>query len=129
MTEIKTCVDGYNLRLIIVGVKITATMARWYAVAYRCHARLTPTLLNLAVKHIYQIYPIGRRVNDPQDGEFIYIYILPPPQSDIKSRLRVGAVHICHTQSVNAINVNIVWFVEHACTNLITYISCFTLLL
>ena len=47
VNTIKTLVDGYYLRLISVGVKSTDTMARWCAVACRCHARLIPTLVEL----------------------------------------------------------------------------------
>ena len=125
MTAIKTCVDGYNLWLISRRCKDHRHyMAWWYAVDYRCHARLTPT----RVKHSSRTYlsdlpnpkyflegdffwsPTPPTASDwstchRPSGRWVYIYFCLLHNLIITHPCR--AIHICHTQTANAINVNI----------------------
>ena len=83
-------------------------MAPWYAVTYRCHARLTPTPVRHSGKNIHRI---SLNLNILWRGTFNDHRPYPRPFDWLtchrpSGRLRVEAIHICHTQTVNAINAN-----------------------
>ena len=149
MTVIKTCDDGYNLRLISRWCKDHRHYARWYAVAYRCHARLTPTPVKNSSETYLSDWPNPKYFVDgdffwsPTPPTTIWLVDVSPSLRTVNLYMYFYPLHnliitpLCWSNSymqfiywsnsyatVNAINVNIiVWFVEHTCTDLSTYIS------
>ena len=120
-------------------------MVRWYAVTYRCHARLSPIPVRHSGKNIHWIGLIlntswrgtfNNHRHHPQpfdwltchrpSGRWFYIgprpIFLPLPQSDNHASVLEQSRYATH-KLLTLTPLTWIWLVEHACTDLSTYIS------